>query len=200
MGGDEEAANALIANIINNNWTDPDVKLFAFNELSNQQPITKLEVPEYYNRYPQFRALYLYKTFAVKQLNFAYSNIIQAIKKNPKDGFKKLVKFMAWLMAVGVTKDIIADMLKGKEIHLTDSAMFSITSFFFLNEYNYYTFKSKGAAIGVFHLVMPPIPLLAEISSDVKKIYKGKLKNPMGMQVVKGVPVIGKPFYYWFGK
>lgn len=199
MGGDEEAANALIANIINNNWTDPDVKLFAFNELSNQQPITKLEVPEYYNRYPQFRSLYLYKTFAVKQLNFAYANIISEIKNNPKEGFKRLIRFMAWLLAVGVTKDIIADMLKGKEINLTDSAMFSISSFFFLNEYNYYTFKSKGAAIGVFHLVMPPIPLLAEISSDVKKIYNGKLKNPMGMQVVKGVPVIGKPFYYWFG-
>lgn len=199
MGGDEEAANALISNILNNNWKDPDVKLFAFNELSNQQPITKLEVPEFYNRYPQFRALYLYKTFAVKQLNFAYTNIISEIKKNPKEGFKKLIRFMAWLLAVGVTKDVIADMLKGKEINLTDSAMFSITSFFFLNEYNYYTFKNKGAAIGVFHLVMPPIPLLAEISSDVKKIYNGKLKNPMGMQVVKGVPVIGKPFYYWFG-
>lgn len=199
MGGDEEAANALIANLINDNWKDQDVRLFAFNELSNQQPITKLEVPEFYNKYPQFRVLYLYKTFAVKQLNFAYANILSDIKNNPKQGFKKLVKFMAWLMAVGVTKDIIADMLKGKEIHLTDSAMFSITSFFFLNEYNYYTFKNKGAIMGVFHMVMPPVPLMTEISSDVKRASKGKIKNPMQLKTIRGVPVIGKPFQYWFG-
>lgn len=199
MGGDEESANALIANLINDNWKDQDVRLFAFNELSNQQPITKLEVPEFYNKYPQFRVLYLYKTFAVKQLNFAYANVLADIKNNPKEGFKKLIRFMAWLMAVGVTKDIIADMLKGKEIHLTDSAMFSITSFFFLNEYNYYTFKNKGAIMGVFHMVMPPVPLMTEISSDVKRASKGKIDNPMQLKVIRGVPVIGKPFSYWFG-
>lgn len=199
MGGDEEAANALIANIINGNWKDQDVKLFAFNELSNQQPITKLEVPEFYNKYPQFRVLYLYKTFAVKQLNFAYANILSDIKNNPKEGIKKLVRFMAWLMAVGVTKDIIADMLKGKEIHLTDSAMFSISSFFFLNEYNYYTFKNKGAIMGMFHMVMPPVPLMTEISSDIKRASKGKIDNPFQLKIMRGVPVVGKPFQYWFG-
>ena len=107
MGGDQDRTSAVISDILNDRASD-DVKFFLFNELSGQQPLTLLDVPYYYNRYPYMRIFYQFRTFTLRQFDFFKNEVlIPKLKKDPVGALKDVCGFMALMLAFGIPKEAI---------------------------------------------------------------------------------------------
>jgi len=59
-------------------------KFHAFNELSDMQPISMMEMPQLYLDIPNGRILYSLKTFTLKQWDVARRNVVQEYQKGNK--------------------------------------------------------------------------------------------------------------------
>jgi hypothetical protein len=88
-----------------------------FSELSDMQPITRLEVPQAYLDMPNGRALYMLKTFMLKQFDIVRREAYNEIKRgNVATGVKNLTKYAVALGVSGATTDLIRSWLMGQEV------------------------------------------------------------------------------------
>lgn len=208
FGEDQNLSSAVISDIMNDNITD-DVKFFLFNELSGQQPLTLLDVPYYYNRYPYMRIFYQFRTFALRQLDFFKNEVLMPkLKKDPVGALKDVACFMALLLAFGIPKEAIKALLLGQQFDISDEAVSQILALGMLNKYSYYEAK-KGNLLNAFAYatIIPPVPVVTRVVNDAKNLTIGRKVGKRGryriplkdIQSIKNLPVGGEWFYWWFG-
>lgn len=208
MGGDQDRTSAVISDILNDRASD-DVKFFLFNELSGQQPLTLLDVPYYYNRYPYMRIFYQFRTFTLRQFDFFKNEVlIPKLKKDPVGALKDVCGFMALMLAFGIPKEAIKAFLLGQPLDLSDEAVSQILAIGMLNKYSYYEAK-KGNILSsmAYATIIPPVPVLTRAYNDAKGLTVGKKVGKRGrkriditeVQSIKDLPVGGEFFYWWFG-
>lgn len=88
-----------------------------FSELSDIQPITKIEMPEAYLNHPNARVVYMLKSFMLKQIDIARREGYNNIKKgNVARGTSQLAKFGLALGVAGATTGMIQDWILGREV------------------------------------------------------------------------------------
>lgn len=208
MGGDQDRTSAVISDILNDKASD-DVKFFLFNELSGQQPLTLLDVPYYYNRYPYMRIFYQFRTFTLRQFDFFRNEVLMPkLKKDPVGALKDVCGFMALMLAFGIPKEAIKAFLLGQPLDLSDEAVSQILAIGMLNKYSYYEAK-KGNIMSslAYATIIPPVPVLTRAVNDAKGLTVGKKVGKSGrkriditdVQSIKDLPVGGEFFYWWFG-
>jgi len=78
----------------------PQVKLLAFHELSNLQPVSKLEMPQGYLDNPNGRILYMLKSYQLKQFDILRRDAYQEIKNG------RIAKGLGNLTKLGITLGI----------------------------------------------------------------------------------------------
>ena len=208
FGGDQDLTSAVISDILNDRTTD-DVKFFLFNELSGQQPLTLLDVPYYYNRYPYMRIFYQFRTFTLRQFDFFRNEVLMPkLKKNPIGALKDVAGFMALMLAFGIPKEAIKAFLLGQPLDISDEVVSQILAVGMLNKYSYYEAK-KGNLLSsaAYATIIPPVPVLTRTVNDAKNLTIGRKVGKTGrkrisvqeMQSIKDLPVGGEFFYWWFG-
>lgn len=208
FGGDQDLTSAVISDILNDRTTD-DVKFFLFNELSGQQPLTLLDVPYYYNRYPYMRIFYQFRTFTLRQFDFFRNEVLMPkLKKDPMGALKDVCGFMALMLAFGIPKEAIKAFLLGQPLDISDEVVSQILAVGMLNKYSYYEAK-KGNLLSsaAYATIIPPVPVLTRAWNDAKNITIGRKVGKTGrkrisvqdMQSIKDLPVGGEFFYWWFG-
>jgi hypothetical protein len=108
-----------------------------FGELSDAQPISKLEVPQTYLDLPNGRLLYMLKTFMLKQVDIVRRDSYNEIRKgNVKKGVTNLAKFALALGISGAATDAVKDWLLGRPIDLGPGAIaMNMLKTFGLTEY-----------------------------------------------------------------
>lgn len=175
--------DSLVADLQRGEMSE-NVKSLLFYELSDLQPITKLEVPQAYLDHPNGRLLYLMRTYMIKQMDIARREIYQEARRgNVMAATKNLVRYGLALGLAGATTSFITNWILGKDNKLEwgdipENALKTI------GVSNYLRDKMRaGEPLAFLQSASPPFKMWNQIISA----------DPAAVQYM---PPLGKIYYY----
>lgn len=204
--------DALIADLKAGDVTD-NVKLLAFNELADIQPIALMEMPEEYLRSRNGRLLYMLKSFVLKQWDVARRNIYEEIRYGDKvKGIRNLGVLGLYLTAANTGTSMMRDYLSGKDIDpkdLPNRAIWSLLGVYGLDKYSAQRYWQHGEVYqSLLNTLAPAAPLIdaaTKATAEGIKYYNDLQEKPSWTvdapnfaKVLKPVPIVGNVFYNWF--
>ncbi len=207
---DETIADLKSAKVTDN------VKLVAFNALTDFQPVDVGEMPIGYIAHPGGRVFYMMKTYYIKQIDAMRRESITKIRNGQvKEGLGNLVRFAAVIMLMNATADEIRDFMFQRDTKLSDNVLDNFMRLFGLSRYAMWRFREGGVKDAAVAMFAPPIDFVENPRKDfgaMLKLYKenkeikegdrkGKPKdfNIWNMQLWKSLPYAGQQMYWWFG-
>ena len=200
--GDE--TEVLINDLEKGNISE-NTKLLAFHELSNVQPITLSEMPQYYLEHPDGRIMYMLKSFTLKQIDLIRRQVYQKAKQGDVDGaVMNLALLAGYLAAANTGTQVIKDIILQRDVDpdkLPEQAMWNVLSVFGMNQYVYDRYISEGNIKGaVGSTILPPVPVLDvayKASKEYKKYQEGEEVNLA--KLTRELPLVGPIIYSWYG-
>jgi len=198
MLGDE--TDSFIADLKAGDITE-NVKLFAFNELAEVQPIALSEMPEAYLTSTNGRIFYMLKSFTVKQLDVVRKNVVHEWKRGNKVSAAKNAALLAgYVSTANMGIDAIRDLMKGREVHvedIPDKALWALLGAYGMNEYVYSKYFSQGKVVeGAIKYITPATPIIDSILTLGFEIPKD---DPQFEKGLRAVPAVGDLLYQWLG-
>lgn len=187
---------------IKNGVISENVKLLMFNELADMQPIALSEMPEWYLTSGNGRVFYMLKTFMLKRLDIFRNECFDKIRNGEvKTGMQNLFKLSILMMLFGASKDAIIDMLFGRDFDLTDTMVNSFLGLFGISKYSLYKARDEGFSGFASSFIIPPVfASTSDLLSDIyKSLFSQKGKDVSDYEIWKGLPLIGRFYYWWFG-
>lgn len=201
FGGETEG---LINDLEKGNISE-NTKLLAFHELSNVQPITLSEMPQYYLDHPDGRIMYMLKSFTLKQLDLVRRNVYAEAKKgNYFKASKNMALLAGFLAASNTGTQVVKDWILQRDIDpdkLPEQAMWNVLSVFGVNQYVADRYLSEGNIKGAIgSTILPPTPALDMIYKGAKEIKKYREDEDYNwFKVSRELPVVGPIIYSWYG-
>ena len=185
----------------------PLTKEHAFATLSDFQPISMSEMPEYYARNPNTRILYMLKSFTLKMYDVVRKNVYNEWKAGNKVQAVKTMGVLGLYLSLsntGTTK--IKEFMSGKDVNmkpedLPADMMWSLLGVFGFGKYQAGEAKREGVYDTVFNMVKPPMPI-ADVASGVynqattEQDYNDPYKE--SRKAVRNIPVVGGIVSNWF--
>jgi hypothetical protein len=197
------------------------LKEFMFMELADVQPITRSEVPAKYLAMPNGNAIYMLKTWSLKQIdimrNQGYNQIRQGIeliqesrrvsggkvtstkgKRLVREGATTTAQLIAYLGALGTGADFLKDLAAGKEFKaedIPDKFAENTLQLFFLDRYSVSSFEKDGPMGWILDQVSPaPIDQARVLWRGIKAEAEGDEANQLkyGRKITSWTPIIGK--------
>ena len=172
--------DSVITDLKMGNKTE-NTKFLAFNELSETQPISLLEMPQKYLDVPNGRIFYMLKSFTLKQIDLVRRDVVQqAMKGNYRDAGKNAFLLASFLAAAGVPVGMVKDYLRGRDVDmsvegLSDRAMWSVLGVFGMNQYITDRYLGRGDLMGAIQNTLTPAsPVLDMGGAAVKQLTKGE--------------------------
>lgn len=198
----EDQTNATINDILNGEKSD-NVRFLLFSELSDVQPVSLSELPEFYNKSGNMRVLYMLKSFMVKRIDTFRNEAFDKIRSKNRDtriqGMKNLLSMSVLMMLCGATKDWIIDLLYGRKTVLPELMVNNLLGLFGITKFHLYKAREQGFTGVAKELVVPPLfSFFDDLIGDVFKVSSGKRKIK-DMEILKGVPLVGRFYYWWIG-
>lgn len=195
----EGEIDALVADLKNKQISDI-VKFHAFNELSDIQPITMLELPQGYNMYKNGRILYALKSFTLKQLDVVRRNIVQEYAKGSKiKAIKQAALLAGYLSAANVGTQTAKDLLLKRDVKAEDipnNALWALLGVYGGNKYITDKYISKGQITDAAKdLIMPATPILDAVFEGSAELAG---EDPDIAKYTRSIPVVGPLVYNWF--
>jgi len=173
-----------------------NVKLLAFNELADMQPILLSEMPEQYLKGGNGRIFYMLKTFTLKQFDIYRNEIFQKIA-NPStrsEGLRNLIKLLFFFVLMNATADELKDLLLNRKTSLKDRTVDNILRAVGFSKYLTWKAREEGVGSAMARQILPPFKFIDSVSKDISSgIEKGS-------ETIQSVPIGGKLYYWWFGK
>ena len=168
-----------------------------FNKLSDMQPISLSEVPEKYLVGGNGRIFYMLKTFTLKAFDIFRRECFQKIstKGERLQGLRNLIRLTAYFSVMNASADMIQDLLLGRPTELSDLVVENIYRLFGASRYTAYGISRKGLGTTLAEQILPPFKAINAISQDIKTFGDEK-----GFEITQSIPVVGKLYYWWFGK
>jgi hypothetical protein len=184
-----------------NNEITEGIKFHAFNELSDMQPITMLEMPQKYVDHPQGRILYALKTFTLKQIDVARRGVVQEWKAgNKATAIKNAGLLAGYLSAANVGTGAIKDILLGRDPGLDnvpDKALWALLGVYGFNQYGAEKYLKDGKLTEwAANTVAPAAPMIDAITGLTAESFKD---DPNAGRYLRAIPLVGPVFYNWFG-
>jgi len=180
-----------------------------FNELSDRQPITLLETPPNYAIAGNWRVVYLFKTYSIRQLDYILRESIDKIRTEGatrEDKIKALGRFMkltTMMTLVGATvdeiRDAIASYITGKKKNITfgERLLDNFFNLWLFSRYDVSSFLKEGGD-AIAKTVTPPIAdVPADMIIDTYNLLKQRNKT---IRSYKNIPFVGKFIYEYFKK
>lgn len=157
--------STLISDLMNKRQSDT-VNSVLFAELSDAQPITRMEVPQGYLDHPNGRVLYMLKTFMIKQMDVVRRDTYNEIKKgNVAKGLGNFAKYATVLGIAGATTDQIKDWMMGKINVLEGRDLWmNVLKTFGWSEYMLdKAFKQGKPMEAIIGMATPPVRMMDDI-------------------------------------
>ena len=184
-----------------------NVKILAWADLADTQPIGKSGMPAAYWNNPHGRLFYQLKTYTTNQMSLFYAdcllNIGRGIQHRDKKMFLKgvqnLFKLMILLTAGNATGDVLKNLIMGRHIDVSDVVVSNLLWNIGLSKYTFYQGKRMGYATALWNSFVLP-PMLSSFDSmyrEVGQLSKGK-KELKDTYAVTYFP-FGRAYYWWFG-
>lgn len=182
-----------------------NVLFLAFNELSDQQPITLSEVPQAYLDSPGGRLFYTLKTFMVKRLNFIYDEIIGTPNVLLRERIKRFLKLYGLMVVFGAGVDELKDFILGRKTSWTDRLIDNLLKPFGLSKFFLYKVRGEGILAAIGQFISPPARVGVSIVKDIflagTPVKTGrKSTEPRMFEFPTSIPIGGKLWYWWFGR
>ena len=138
-----------------------------FRELSDLQPISKLETPQLYLRHPNARLFYMLKTFMLKQADIFRRKVVQQAMKGDRLGaVNNTLRFGLALGASGATTQFINNLLLGREDKLEwGDVAANVFRTFGYSEYAMSKPNVVDKVTGTVGQVLPPYKMWAEVAT-----------------------------------
>lgn len=162
---------------------------YAFNELSNMQPISKLEMPQAYLDNPNGRLLYQMKTYMLKQADVVRRDVAQEIKKgNIARGVKNAALLAETYALANMPGDAIKAFLSGQNFDITGLGMVeNILQTFGVNRYAADELRQGKVKQVLQDTVTPPAIQMAVDTVGGTD------------QALRYIPIIGRGVYDYLG-
>jgi hypothetical protein len=156
-------------------------KFFAFNELSDLQPISMSEMPLMYLTAGNGRIFYALKSFNIKALNTIYRESIHKwrvakTKKEKAEAAYNTGRLILLMTFAGATADELKDFLLAKDAGaFSDNVFNNLLKIAFLSRYTLDQGFSKGIAETLAKdVLVPPTGLVDDPLTDIVNTIKGE--------------------------
>lgn len=174
-----------------------EVTQVLFNELSQVQPITKLEMPEVYLNNPNARLFYMFKSYLIKRMDLIRKEAFTEMQQGRVGNGLKNMMLMSFMFTLGHTSTMaLKDYILGRPIELDDYTWDNLLGLFGLSRFVIRTGANEGPVAGLEALLMPPVRPIDEVFRDTTGIFQGKRQSFEDFRSIRYIPVAGK-FLYW---
>jgi hypothetical protein len=209
----EDRSNAVLA--LKNNMINDDIQYILFSKLLDYQPITKSQLPEYYNTSWNMRLLYMLKTYSIKQIDTFRREAFWKMsdwyknwdKKLFREWFKNLVFLTTSLTLLWMWVDALKDILLNRKTEISDLMVDNMFKLIWFSKYTIYKAKQEWVSSALLSLVVPPFNIindpvkdLVSIFTENKVTWESNFKWIWKMQSIWDIPVWWKLYYWWFWK
>lgn len=198
----DEIVQAVRDNGPSNKKPPAEVAELVFHKLLDVAPATATEVPMAYMKNPNWRIMYMLKTFTIKQLDAfrtaGVENMLdgramylagrEAGSKKKQEagarlaakGLKDVVQIAAVFAAANAGTDVIKDLIYGRPIKRDELIENNLWKLLGINRYTYYNAKRKGAFKTFVDFLAPPTAFFDRAQQDITalagdKEYKGAM-------------------------
>ena len=201
-------APQLLEDLRKGNYQSDNVRLALFNRLSEVQPISLSEMPEAYLNSPNGRLFYSLKSFTLKQIDLMRNKFLDDLYEGAAKGNAKqvtqavgdLIRFGTLFGGSIMGTNIAKDYIQGRPIEMTDEMLDAALSTMALSRYNIYKIKNEGLGSAVKNYLFSfPTPVFDSMTKDIDTIVSGEFENPLMLDSVKLLPVVGKNLYWSLG-
>jgi len=202
-------APKVAQDLLNKNITG-DVKFLLFNELSDLQPISKIEVPEKYLRSDSGKIFYALKTYQLKLFDIYRNDIFKKIKEgNVKEGLGRLGRLTASLVLLGAGVDQVKDFVFGRKTNFDDLVIDNFLKIGGMSKYTTWQARREGIPKAIINTLAPPMGVATDVGKDINKLWNEYISSDVkkfqsaskkGFETTKNIPIVGKPYYWWLGE
>lgn len=176
-------------------------RFFAFNELSNFQPVSLSEMPIKYLTAGNGRILYALKSYNVKALNSIYRESVHAWRtakdaKGKAKAAQNVGRLLLLMTFAGATADEIKDFLLGNDSSsFSDNLHENLWKMTLISRYSLDKGWREGDLFGTIFgdILIPPSQLVTAPAKDVASLFNGE----PDFSTLKYLPW-GKLPYSWF--
>jgi len=188
--------NELVDNLRAGKIDNKQVRLLLWHDLSDMQPVSLIEMPAAYLKSPDLRALYMLKTFTIKQFDIMRRDSFQLMKKKETraEGVKNLIRYATVFTAGGMTADSIKDWMMGREYDIKDSALNTVWKLIGLSKYTGERAADRPLDTA-FEIAKPPINIWQQMLNDAWKAVDLDSETEPTNKWIKGLPVVGTLAY-----
>jgi len=188
-----ESFNEIVSDLKEGKRTRRVFKLLAL-DVAEIQPVTPANMPAQYLKMKDGRLTYSLKSYTLNHIDFMRRDIFRDLNTSGKrlQGIKKLARFTLVLAMFNFGKDLITDLIRGKDIvadQIPERTVDSLLSVVGLNRFTGEKLATSPAK-AITELGAPPLNWADALFHDVTTGGKGGLKS------LKYLPIIGEPLYY----
>jgi hypothetical protein len=110
-------------------------------------------------------------------------------------GIKNLVWLTTCFAAANAGADVIKDLILGRPIDLEDKVVDNLMRLVGVSKFATWKAREEGAGSALVKIVAPPFKAADAITKDILQAGDEK-----GLEIAQSIPVVGKLYYWWFGK
>jgi hypothetical protein len=158
--------------------TEQTTKL-VFDEVTRKHPLLRSAMTERYLRSNWARYGYILKNFGLRDAQYLLDEAFKDFGKHPARSVKRILWMAFTLTAADVGVRVLRDLFRGRKIELDKAVADAWLNRLFLSRYNINIMRREGLGKGITEAIYPPTPV--EIS-------------------VRQIPLVGEPYYNWFGE
>jgi hypothetical protein len=192
-----------VDNVINdlklNKPDSPFVRNLLTNKILETQPLNRLELPLLANDNANGRALYLMKSFMVKQMGLIWRRQISVMInrdlpfKQRSAAAREVVKLLLLFILVGLPVDFFKDLLAGRDVYPDDYVTNALLRVAGMSKYTIYQAKREGLGGAARAYFMPVgIDQTLNMATDIGNV----LMDPSSIPDTKAVSYL--PFSDWW--
>ena len=188
---------------LKNGTITEDVKYLAFNDLLDFQPAALSEMPEQYLKGGNGRIFYMLKSYTLKSFDvFRRESFREIARGNVVKGISNFLKLASLLVLANGTADEIKDFILGRKTSLKDRTIDELAKLAGFSRYSLGRITEEGLGKTLAEQIIPPTNVIDNLSKDLMNLYKNyeESANINELKSVQDIPLIGKFYYWWFGK
>jgi hypothetical protein len=140
------------------------VQSVLWSELSDVQPVSRMEMPQAYNAHPNGRILYMLKSYTIKQLDIQRRMAFDEIRAgNVGKGLGFLAKYVGVLTAAGVGISAVKDWILGRDTDWGPAVQENILKSMGWSKYTLDKAGQQGPLKATAEMVAPPYKMFDDI-------------------------------------
>lgn len=200
----KEEAKEVMTALKEGNLNNENLQSLLYFDLSAVQPMSLLDMPQRYALGGgAYKLLYQLKSFAARRANYLYTRTQEQFHnaKTPEEYSRAIadtMRFFTLMIGYGAMTNLLKDFLLGRSLDITEELLDTILQNAMVTRYMIKRGKQDPMNALVNAIMPPAVGTANDLWQDTGRVISGK-KGVSQMNIWSRLPVIGKPFYWWFG-